>query len=95
MAQKINYRQLMELSEERIRPYLPDMYEMDDMDFDEDEEIFQISVYDCSRPEFAENDGFIDYGPADRFRFYRMPGETDEALMERWNRELQEFCESW
>ena len=90
---KINYLNLMELSAERIRPYLPDMYEMDDMECDEDEEIFQISVFDCSRPDFV--DGFISHGPADRFRFYRQAGETDEELMDRWNRELQEFCESW
>lgn len=86
---KISYLQMMDLSAERIRPYLPEDYEMDDMAWDEDHEIFQICVFDASRPDFDNR------GPADRFRFYRKPGETDEELMDRWNRELQEFCESW
>ena len=89
MATKINYLQLMELSAERIRPYLPEDYEMDDLGWDEDREIFQICVFDCSRPDFDNR------GPADRFRFYRQAGETDEELMDRWNREVQKFAESW
>ena len=96
MANKINYLQLMELSMERIRPYLPEDYEMDDTGWDEDQEIFQICIFDVSKPPRTDAFGnLIVTGPADRFRFYRQAGETDDQLMDRWNREVQKFAESW
>lgn len=93
---KINVMNLMELSQERIRQYLPEDYEMDDMGWDEEEEIFQICVFDVSKPPRTDAFGsLIETGPVDRFRFYRHAEETEEEVMERWNRELQEFCDSW
>ena len=84
---KITYAELMDLSAERIQPYLPEDYEMDDMSYDEDGAIFQICVFDVSTPDPK--------GPADRFRFYRQPGETEDEMMDRWDREVQDFAESW
>ena len=93
---KINVMNLMELSQERIRQYLPEDYEMDDTSWDEEQEIFQICVFDVSKPPRTDAFGhMINSSPADRFRFYRNAGETEEEVMDRWNRELQAFCESW
>lgn len=93
---KMNVTQLMELSQERIRQYLPENYEMDDMAWDEDLEIFQICVFDVSKPPRVDANGhLIETGPADRFRFFRHVGETEGETMERWSLELQEFCERW
>lgn len=95
MANTINFGDLLDKAIERITPYLPNMYEVDDQEYSNDEEYFQFSVYDCGRPEFDENDGVIDYGPENEFIFMRDPDESDEETMDRWNKELQEFCESF
>lgn len=81
----IDIIKLMELAAERIRPYLPDMYELDDFSWGED--IFQIRVFNCSRPEL--------YHPVDTFRFGRDSGESDEEMMARFDRKVQNFAESW
>lgn len=89
---KIDYMQLLELSEERIWQCLPKDYEIDDVGWGD--EVFQINVFDAKfRP---DKDGFsLPSKFVDRFRFYRRDGEAEEAVMDRWNRELEEFCERW
>lgn len=89
MTQKIEFWRLMNLAAERIRQYLPKNYEMDDNECDEENEIFQICIFDST--------SFESYyrGPADRFRFYRYNGESDKEMINRWNREVNEFCERW
>ena len=79
--------QLMEIAEERIQQYLPEDYEMDDLQWCDDG--FQISVFDVSMIEIYQK------GPAGIFRFFLSKCETDEENTERFNRQLQEFAESW
>lgn len=78
---------LLEQSLERIRQHLPEDCEMDDIGWNEEAEIFQICVFDVSALENSMR------GAIDRFVFYRIKGETDEEMTERWNRKLQAFCE--
>ena len=75
----------METAMERIAPYLPDLYEMDDCRWGDG--IFEIKVFyvkDCGNP-----------SAADRLRFIRRAGETDEEVMERFNSEIQKYAEGW
>lgn len=78
---------LMEIAEERIRQYLPEDYEMDDLQWCDDG--FQISIF-CVRTIEDHMKGAVD-----RFRFFLHRDETDEESAERFNRELQKFTEGW
>ena len=81
----IDFGDLMEMAMERIKPYLPEDYEMDDCSWGDG--IFQIKVFyvkDCGNP-----------SAADRLRFIRRAGETDEEVMERFNSEIQKYAEGW
>lgn len=78
--------QLFDKSCELIHQYLPEDYEIDDVAWSEEEEIFQIPVFDVS--EFPGRQ-------VDRFRFYRLTGETDEDMIRRWQTEINAFNSSW
>ena len=80
------FETLLNKSVELIPQYLPEDHEIDDVAWDDQEQIFQICVFDVS--EFPGRQ-------VDRFRFYRLPGETDDELIDRWNREIDEFNSSW
>lgn len=87
MVKKIglDFGDLMETAMERVAPYLPDLYEMDDCRWGDG--IFEIKVFyvkDCGNP-----------SASDRFRFIRRAGESDEEVMERFNSEIQKYAEGW
>lgn len=77
---------LLDKSLELIQQYLPEDHEIDDVSWSGEEDIFQIPVFDVS--EFPGRQ-------VDRFRFYRLTGETDEELSDRWQNEINEFINSW
>lgn len=80
------FENLLDNSIELIRQNLPEDHEIDDVAWSETEEIFQIPVFDVSQ---------FPGRMADRFRFYRLPGETDEELSNRWQEEINAFNSSW
>ena len=82
----IMFENLLDNSIDLISQYLPEDHEIDDVSWDDQEQIFQICVFDVS--EFPGR-------MVDRFRFYRLPGETDDELSNRWQREIDEFNSSW
>lgn len=83
------FENLLDNSLDEIKHSLPENYEVDDVDWDDAEDIFQIPVFDTSTFEKATK------GPVDRFRFYRLPGESDEQLIDRWDAALHEFTQRW
>ena len=75
---------LLDLATERIRQYLPEDYEMDDISWGEN--IFQICVFDVSAfPGRLE----------DRFLFEIRASETEAETADRFNDELNTFVENW
>ena len=77
---------LFDKSCELIFQNLPEDHEIDDIAWNDEEEIFQIPVFDVSQ---------FPGRMVDRFRFYRLPGETDEELSNRWQKEINVFNSSW
>ena len=77
---------LFDKSCELILQNLPEDHEIDDISWNDEEEIFQIPVFDVSQ---------FPGRMVDRFRFYRLPGETDEELSNRWQEEINAFNSSW
>lgn len=77
---------LLDKSLELISQYLPEDHEIDDVAWSDTEEIFQIPVFDVSQFPGRQ---------VDRFRFYRLPDETDEELSNRWQEEINAFNSSW
>lgn len=80
------FENLLDNSIELIRQYLPEDHEIDDVAWSEEEEIFQVPVFDVSKFPGRQ---------VDRFRFYRLPGESDEELSNRWEEEINAFNSSW
>ena len=83
------FENLLDQSTELIKQYLPEDHEIDDVAWDPNSDLFQIPVFDVSTIESSMR------GPVDRFRFYRMSWETDDEVVERWQREIDEFNHSW
>ena len=77
---------LFDKSCESILQNLPEDHEIDDISWNDEEEIFQVPVFDVSQ---------FPGRMVDRFRFYRLPGETDEELSNRWQEEINAFNSSW
>lgn len=80
------FENLLDNSIELIRQHLPEDHEIDDVAWSETEEIFQVPVFDVSQFPGQQ---------VDRFRFYRLAGETDEEVAERWDQEITQFNNSW
>lgn len=80
------FENLLDNSIELIRQNLPEEHEIDDVAWSETEEIFQVPVFDVSQ---------FPGRMVDRFRFYRLPGETDDDLSNRWQEEINVFNSSW
>lgn len=80
----IDFGNLMETAIERIKPCLPENYEIDDTNCDEG--IFQICVFDIEK---------FPGRLADRFRFMRYAGETDAEVLKRSGRTVDKYIESW
>lgn len=87
MVKKIglDFGDLMELAMERIKPYLPDDYEMDDCSWGDG--IFQIKVFCVS--------DFGNLTASDRFRFFRLAGETDDEVVARFDTEVKRYANGW
>lgn len=83
------FENLLDNSLDEIKHSLPENYEIDDVDWDDQEDGFVIPVFDTSTFESCQK------GPVDRFRFYRMAGESDEQLTERWSEKIQQFTANW
>ena len=81
----MDFDNLMQMAMDRIKPYLPDMYEMDDCSWGEG--FFQICVFDCRKPGLSS--------PVDRFRFRRYAGETDDEVMKRFDNEVDNYTTGW
>ncbi|MBO6269398.1 MAG: hypothetical protein J6N19_09700 [Clostridium sp.] len=78
---------LMEIAEERIRQYLPEDYEMDDVSWCDTG--FRIPIFCVRTIETSMQ------GPVDSFSFFLDKDDTDAENMERFNRRLQDFCKGW
>lgn len=78
---------LIDVAAERIRQYLPEDYEIDDISWSDTG--FVLHIFNVRTIE--------DYrkGPVDRFLFILSKSETDAENMERFERELQEFAWNW
>lgn len=85
----ILFENMLDNSVETIRQYLPEDYEIDDVTWDAQKDLFQIPVFDASSVESYEK------GMVACFRFYRLAQETDEEAGERWLKELNEFNHRW
>ena len=78
---------LIDVAAERIRQYLPEDYEIDDISWSDTG--FVLPIFNARTIE--------DYrkGPVDRFLFFLSKSETDAENMERFERKLQEFAWNW
>ena len=74
----------MDLAINRIRQYLPEDHEIDDINCEDN--IFQICVFDV-----AKFPGHL----VDRFRFEIRASETELETYDRFNDTLCKFVESW
>ncbi len=81
---KITTDKLLEIAIERIKPYLNEEYEMDDISSDND--AFCIHLYDVCCP---------GSGCAGRFYFCLRSWETEEEMIERFNEEVEEIIQEW
>lgn len=79
------FRRLMQIAVERIRQYLPDMYEMDDLSCDEAG--FIIRVFDVSKCTPSNFDAVSE------FRIIRQLGESDDDVLERFEDKLNRYTQ--
>ena len=80
----MDFERLIDLAIERIRPYLPQDHEIDDVSWGDG--IFQICIFDVS---------LFPGRLVDRLRFMRMPGETKAETYARFEQTLTEYTMSW
>ena len=80
-------QKLIDVAVERIKQYLPEDYEVDDISWSDTGFVIHIfnvrTIEDCQK------------GPVDRFLFILSKSETDAETMERFERKLQEFAWNW
>ena len=75
---------LLDLAIERIRQYLPEYHEIDDISWGEN--IFQICVFDAEH---------FPGRMVDWFRFEIHTGDTEDETNDRFNNAVEKFIESW
>ena len=84
---KDEIQRLIDVAAERIKQYLPEDYEIDDISWSDTGFVLHIfnvrTIEDCQK------------GPVDRFLFILNESETNAENMERFERKLQEFAWNW
>lgn len=80
----MDFGDLLDLAIERVKPYLPENIEIDDVGWGDG--IFQICLFDVSR---------FPGRLVDRFRFFRNAGETEEELIQRFDEEVDSYAKGW
>lgn len=76
--------EMLNVAIERIRQYLPEDHEMDDIACDDT--AFQICIIDVSK---------FPGKLADRFFFTRRPGETEDETTQRFADTITEYTLTW
>ena len=77
-------QEMLDVAIERIRPHLPENYEIDDIAWGDN--AFQICIFDVSK--FP---GIL----ADRFFFLKRSGETETETAFRLNDTINEYITNW
>lgn len=80
-------QRLMDVAVERIRQYLPEDYEIDDISWSDTG--FVLPIFNVQTIEDSMK------GAVDRFLFTLSKSETEAENMERFERKLQEFAWNW
>ena len=80
-------QKLIDVSSRRIKQYLPEDYEIDDISWNDTG--FVLHIFNVRTIEEYQK------GPVDRFLFFLSKSETETENMERFERKLQEFAWNW